>query len=83
MFFRTTLRPSPRDKIPVVKLIEALYEDGVFRPMQRVNLIVVRHPDSGRWDLTRLAKTGNPDELALAEQGLAEWASALEKMERS
>src|SRR5437879_3528091 len=68
----------------VVRLVEAQYEDGVFRPTERlslrsgerVNLIVVRRPDPGRWDLARLSKTGGED--ALYEEGLAEWASALE-----
>ena len=74
-----------------VRLVEALYENGVLRPTEglglrsgeRVNLIVVRRPNPGRWDLARLAKTGNGDDLALAEQGLAEWASELEARERS
>ncbi|SPF53990.1 hypothetical protein SBA4_6010003 [Candidatus Sulfopaludibacter sp. SbA4] len=73
----------------VVRLVEAQYEDGVLRPAERlslrsgerVNLIVVRRPDPGRWDLARLAKTGYGD--ALAEQGLAEWANALEDEEKS
>jgi len=75
----------------VVRLVEAHYEDGVLRPSERlglrpgerVNLIVLRRPEPRRWDLARLAKTGNADDLALAEQGLAEWASALEEPERS
>jgi predicted DNA-binding antitoxin AbrB/MazE fold protein len=73
----------------VVRLVEAQYEDGVLRPAERlslrsgerVNLIVVRRPDPGRWDLARLAKTRCGE--ALAEQGLAEWASALEDEEKS
>ena len=85
------LRPVPRDTIMVVRLVEAQYEDGVLRPArrlslrsgERVNLIVVRRPDPGRWDLARFAKTGNGDDNALAEQGLAEWASALEEKELS
>ena len=91
MICRTTLGPSPRDTIVVVRLVEAQYEDGALRPVQRlslrsgerVNLIIVRRPDPGRWDLARLAKTGNEDDLALAEQGLAKWAIALEEEERS
>jgi predicted DNA-binding antitoxin AbrB/MazE fold protein len=73
----------------VVRLVEAQYEDGVLRPAEplslrsgeRVNLIVVRRPDPGRWDLAKLAKTGCED--ALAEQGLADWARALEDEEKS
>jgi predicted DNA-binding antitoxin AbrB/MazE fold protein len=74
-----------------MRLIEAQYEDGVLRPVQRlslrsgerVNLLVVRRPDPGRWDLARLAKTADQDELFLSEQGLDEWSSALEALERS
>jgi predicted DNA-binding antitoxin AbrB/MazE fold protein len=66
--------------------VDALYEDGVLRPVsplplrsgERVGLIVVRRPDSSRWDLIRLAAHGD-DDLALAEAGLDEWAAALER----
>ena len=75
----------------VVRLVEAQYENGVLRPSERlglrpgerVNIIVVRRPDPRRWDLARLAKTGNGDDLALAEHGLAEWANELEAKDRS
>jgi predicted DNA-binding antitoxin AbrB/MazE fold protein len=75
----------------VVRLVEAQYENGVLRPSERlglrqgerVNIIVVLRSDRGRWDLARLAKTGNDDDLALAEQGLPEWASELEAKDRS
>jgi predicted DNA-binding antitoxin AbrB/MazE fold protein len=74
----------------VGRLVEAQYEDGVLRPAQplslrsgeRVNLIILRCPDSARWDLARLAKVVNGDEVALAERGLAEWVSALEEEEK-
>jgi predicted DNA-binding antitoxin AbrB/MazE fold protein len=54
--------------------VDALYKDGVLRPVsplplragERVALIVVRRPDSTRWDFTRLAAHGD-DDLALAE----------------
>ena len=72
-------------------MVEAQYKNGVLRPSERmglrpgerVNIIVVRRPDPGRWDLARLGKTGNGDDLARAEQGLAEWASELEAKDRS
>jgi predicted DNA-binding antitoxin AbrB/MazE fold protein len=75
----------------VVRLVEAQYEDGVLRPSgqlglrpgERVNIIVVRRSESSRWDLARLAKTENEADLALAEQGLAEWANALDAEDRS
>jgi hypothetical protein len=46
-------------------------------------LIVVRRPDPSRWDLAGLLKTANENDLALAEQGLAEWADELDATERS
>jgi hypothetical protein len=47
-----------------------------------VALIVVRRPDPERWNLDRLAKGGAGEDLALAEQGLAEWADALDAEDR-
>jgi predicted DNA-binding antitoxin AbrB/MazE fold protein len=80
-----------RVTIMVVRLVEAQYENGVLRPAERlslqpgerVKLIVMRRPDPIRWDLARLAKTGNGDDLRLAEQGVAEWVRSLEATERS
>jgi predicted DNA-binding antitoxin AbrB/MazE fold protein len=65
--------------------VEALYENGLLRPAkplplapgERVSVVVVRHPDPRRWNLGRLAGTAT-DDLALAEQGLGEWAKALD-----
>jgi predicted DNA-binding antitoxin AbrB/MazE fold protein len=70
-----------------MRLIEARYEEGLLkpesplalRPGERVALIVVRHPDPKRWNLDRLAKSGTDEDLTLAEQGLAEWADALDE----
>ena len=75
----------------MMRVVEAQYDDGVLRPSERlglrpgerVSLIVVRRPDPGRWDLSRLAKTANQDDLALAEQGLAQWAAGLDSTESS
>jgi hypothetical protein len=50
-----------------------------LRPGERVALIVVRHPDQKRWNLGRLAESGAGEDLALGEQGLADWADALER----
>jgi predicted DNA-binding antitoxin AbrB/MazE fold protein len=69
-----------------MRFIEARYEGGLLKPEaplaltpgERVGLIVVRHPDPRRWDLARLAKGGAEDQM-LAEQGLSEWADALDK----
>jgi predicted DNA-binding antitoxin AbrB/MazE fold protein len=73
-----------------MKLVEAHYEKGLLRPTkplalrpgERVNLIVVRRPDPNRWNLERLAKSGNAEELQLAEQGLADWSAKLDKEDR-
>lgn len=65
--------------------LSAHYENGLLRPErplelkegERVALIVLRPSDRRRWDPERLA--ANPKEdLALAEQGLGEWAAALD-----
>lgn len=74
-----------------MRLIEARYEDGLLRPEnplaltpgERVALILVRPPNPKRWDLERLAKTGESEDLELAEQGLAEWADALDREDRA
>jgi hypothetical protein len=52
-------------------------------PGERVALIVVRHPDPRRWDLERLARSGGGEDRRLAEQGLTEWADALDEEDRS
>jgi predicted DNA-binding antitoxin AbrB/MazE fold protein len=70
-----------------MRLIEARYEGGLLKPEtplalrqgERVALIVVRHPDPKRWDLDRLAKSGAEEDRLRAEQGLAEWADALDR----
>jgi predicted DNA-binding antitoxin AbrB/MazE fold protein len=69
-----------------MRMIEARYEEGLLKPEaplaltpgERVALIVVRHPDPRRWDLERLARSGAEDQ-ALAEEGLAQWADALDE----
>jgi len=76
--------------IVVVRLVEAQYENGVLRPVERlglrsgerVNLMVVRRPDPRRWDLARLSSTSNQEDLSLSEQGLAEWANSLDATEQ-
>ena len=69
--------------------VDALYENGLLRRVsplplrsgERVALIVVRRPDSSRWDFARLVAHGD-DDLALAEAGLDEWAAALDREDR-
>ena len=73
-----------------MRVIEARYEEGLLKPEtplaltpgERVALIVVRHPDPRRWDLERLAKSGAGEDRGLAEQGLADWADALDREDR-
>jgi predicted DNA-binding antitoxin AbrB/MazE fold protein len=69
-----------------MRVIEARYEEGLLRPEtpltlnpgERVALIVVRHPDPRRWNLDRLAG-GAQEDQSLAEQGLSDWADALDQ----
>ena len=70
-----------------MRLIEARYEKGMLKPAEplalrsgeSVNLIVVRRADPSRWDIHRLAKSGNAEDLTLAEQGIEDWAAKLEE----
>lgn len=70
-----------------MRLVDARYEKGLLkpteplalRPGERVNLIVVRRADPNRWNLDRLANSGTTEELALAEQGLSDWAAKLDQ----
>ncbi len=73
-----------------MRTVEARYEEGLLRPEtplalrngERVALIVVRQPDSRRWNLDRLARSSDGEDLALAEQGLGEWADVLDAEDR-
>lgn len=75
----------------MARIVEAQYDDGILRPAERlglrpgehVNLIVVRRPDPKRWDLVKLAKTADGDDLMLAEEGLAQWTDDLDSTEPS
>lgn len=49
-----------------------------LRPGERVGIVVVRRPDPARWDIARLSKR-NHDEDRLAESGLGEWGTALNR----
>ena len=70
-----------------MRFVEARYEKGLLRPTEPltlrpgewVTLIVVRRPDPSRWNLERLARTANGEDVALAEQGLANWAETLDR----
>ncbi|OFV95265.1 MAG: hypothetical protein A3H28_03840 [Acidobacteria bacterium RIFCSPLOWO2_02_FULL_61_28] len=70
-----------------MRLIEARYEKGILKPTEplalrsgeSVNLIVVRRADPSRWDIHRLAMSGNAEDLTLAEQGIEDWAAKLEE----
>jgi predicted DNA-binding antitoxin AbrB/MazE fold protein len=69
-----------------MRVVGAHYENGALlpaerlglRPDERVNLIVLRRPDPGRWDWARLAKTAREEDLLLSGQGLEEWAEKLD-----
>lgn len=73
-----------------MRVIEARYEEGLLKPEtplaltpgERVGLILVRHPDPRRWDLEKLAKSGAGEDRSLAQEGLAEWADALDQEDR-
>jgi hypothetical protein len=52
-----------------------------LRPGERVGVIVVRQPDSARWDLARLAAVQS-DDGDLASAGLDDWAAALDREDR-
>ena len=70
-----------------MRLSEARYEQGMLKPTEplalrsgeSVHLIVVRRADPSRWDLDRLAKGGNAEDLTLAEQGIEDWAAELDE----
>ena len=67
-----------------MRTIEARYEKGLLKPEtplplrqgEPVSLIVVRQPDSRRWNLDRLREGASQEDLDLAEQGICEWAIA-------
>ena len=73
-----------------MRLVEARYEKGMLkpteplalRPGESVNLIVVRRADPSRCDIYRLAKSGNAEDLTLAEQGIEDWAAKLQEEEQ-
>jgi len=74
-----------------MRTVEALYEDGLLkprtplplRPGERVAVIVLRQADPNRWDLDRLARVGREEDVALSEQGLAQWSDALNAEDHS
>lgn len=74
-----------------MRTVEALYEDGLLKPQtplslrpgERVAVIVLRQPDPNRWDLRRLAGVGREEDVALSEQGLAQWNDALDREDGS
>jgi len=70
-----------------MRLVEARYEKGMLKPREplalrsgeSVNLIVVRRADPSRWDMKRLAKSGDAEDLALAEQDIENWVAKLDE----
>ncbi len=75
-----------RATLIVVRSVRARYVHGSFEPEgplalregERVQLIIVRQSDPGRWDLARLAATGASDG-ALAAEGIDGWANELDR----
>ena len=75
--------------MPSMGPVNASYENGSLRlekalPLragERVTVTVVRWPDPTRWDLARLAATAR-DDLPLAEAGLEDWVTALDREDR-
>ena len=73
-----------------MRVVEARYERGVLRPTEPlalrpgegVGLIVVRQPDPRRWDIDRIRKSSSSEDVALAEQGLADFAENLDHQDR-
>lgn len=69
--------------------IEAVYEDGVlrplrplgFRPGEHVALTVARRSDPGRWNLDRLAAHPMAD-LDMARAGMRGWFAALRDLDQ-
>ena len=61
----------------LMQVIEAQFESGVLRPSrpltlrpgERVRLIVVRQPDTKRWDMARVARSYSSEESILTEHG--------------
>ena len=50
-----------------------------LRSGESVHLIVVRRADPNRWDVQRLAETGNGKDVELAEQGIGGWLETLDE----
>ena len=73
----------------VVGPVDALYENGVLRPVsplplrsgERVAVIVVRRADPSRWNVARLG-AHDPEDDGLAEAGLGDWSAALDHEDR-
>ena len=73
-----------------MRLIAARYEQGMLKPTEplalrsgeSVHLIVVRRADPSRWDRNRIAKSGDAEDLTLAEQGIEDWAAKLDEEDR-
>jgi predicted DNA-binding antitoxin AbrB/MazE fold protein len=73
-----------------MRVIEARYEKGLLKPTEplalrageSVGLIIVRRPDPKRWNLERLRNSATTEDVALAEQGLGDWAATLDQEDR-
>ena len=87
---RATSSSQPFAIILRMAIIEAEFENGVLRPLrhlalrpgERVGIVVVRRPDPARWDLARLSAQSGDEDQKLAQEGLADWATALDREDR-
>ena len=77
--------------LPLMQIIEASFENGALHPLRQlplregetVGIVVVRRPDPARWNLDRFAKISTSEEESrLSEDGLDEWATALDDQDR-
>ncbi len=72
------------------RIIEAEFDNGVLRPMQRlalrpgerVGIVVVRRSDPARWDVVRLSNPVSGEE-ELTDSGLGEWGAALDREDQN
>lgn len=72
-----------------MKAVRAQFDHGVLRPDgpvslregERVQLVILRESEPGRWDLDRLA-AGAAEDRDLAETGIPAWADDLDALDR-
>lgn len=53
-----------------------------LRAGEQVRVIVLRPPDPKRWNLERFSKLGKEEDLALSQEGIAQWCEELDREDR-